>query len=82
MINPVQDKLDYSPAYRVLLTPPYGFNLFYMKSIIPKGITMIGIYKSVIPYVGLRALGLALVMIFPQIAMWFPGVISAGLAKG
>jgi len=53
-----------------------------MKSIIPKGITMMDIYKSVIPYVGLRALGLALVMIFPQIAMWFPGVISAGLAKG
>jgi len=82
LINPVQDKLDYSPAYRALLTPPYGFNLFYMKSIILKGITMIGIYKSVIPYVGLQALGLAMVMIFPQIAMWLPGLVSARLAQG
>jgi len=65
-----------------LLTPPYGFNLFYMKSIVPKGITMMDIYKSVIPYVGLQALGLALVMIFPQIAMWLPGLVSARLAQG
>ncbi len=65
-----------------LLTPPYGFNLFYMKSIVPKGITMMDIYKSVIPYVGLQALGLAMVMIFPQIAMWLPGLVSARLAQG
>lgn len=65
-----------------LLTPPYGFNLFYMKSIVPKGITMMDIYKSVIPYVGLQALGLAMVMIFPQIAMWLPDLVKAGLAQG
>lgn len=57
------------------LTPPYGINLFYMKGIVPKGVTMMDIYKSVIPYVGLQALGLAIVMIFPQIALWLPGVL-------
>ncbi|MBA7465903.1 C4-dicarboxylate TRAP transporter large permease protein DctM [subsurface metagenome] len=64
------------------LTPPYGINLFYMKGIVPKGITIIDIYKSVIPYVGLQALGLALVMVFPQIALWLPGVLYERLATG
>jgi len=57
------------------LTPPYGVNLFYMKGIAPEGITITDIYKSVIPFVGLQALGLAIVMIFPQIALWLPGVL-------
>ncbi len=54
------------------LTPPFGFNLFYMKALVPKSITMQDIYLSIIPFVILQALCLALVMIFPQIAMWLP----------
>jgi tripartite ATP-independent transporter DctM subunit len=54
------------------LTPPYGFNLFYMKSIVPEGITMGDIYRSVVPFVLLQMLGLILVMAFPQIALWLP----------
>ncbi|MEW5721903.1 MAG: TRAP transporter large permease subunit, partial [Thermodesulfobacteriota bacterium] len=57
------------------LTPPYGFNLFYMKSIVPEGITMAHIYRSVIPFVGLQLLGLILVMVFPQLALWLPAML-------
>jgi tripartite ATP-independent transporter DctM subunit len=57
------------------LTPPYGICLFYMKSVAPKEVTMLDIYRSIIPFVGLQALGLILVMIFPQIAMWLPGTM-------
>ena len=57
------------------LTPPFGFNLFYMKAIVPKEITMGDIYRSVIPFVGLQALSLAIVMVFPQIALWLPGTM-------
>jgi tripartite ATP-independent transporter DctM subunit len=54
------------------LTPPYGFNLFYMKSIVPPGITMGDIYRSVIPFVALQMIGLILVMLFPPLAVWLP----------
>ena len=64
------------------LTPPFGVNLFYMKGVAPKDVTIIDIYKSIIPYVGLQALGLAIVMIFPQIAMWLPQQMVGVLAKG
>ncbi len=58
------------------LTPPYGFNLFYVKSIVPSEITMGDIYRSVVPFVGLQILALILVMIFPQIAIWLPGLVK------
>jgi tripartite ATP-independent transporter DctM subunit len=55
------------------LTPPFGYNLFYMKSIAPEKITMADIYRSVSPFVCLQATGLILCMVFPEIITWFPG---------
>jgi tripartite ATP-independent transporter DctM subunit len=57
------------------LTPPFGFNLFYMKGVAPPGITMGDIYRSVIPFVILQAVGLALLMVFPQLALWLPKIL-------
>lgn len=57
------------------LTPPFGWNLFYMKGVAPKEVTMIDIYRSVIPFVGLQALGLAIVMVIPEIAMYMPKLL-------
>jgi TRAP-type mannitol/chloroaromatic compound transport system permease large subunit len=54
------------------MTPPFGFNLFYLKGIVPPSITMGDIYRSVIPFTIVESTGLALVMIFPQIAIWLP----------
>jgi len=54
------------------LTPPVGMNLFYMKGIVPQGITMGDIYRSAIPFVGVQIVGLALCMLFPQIILWLP----------
>jgi tripartite ATP-independent transporter DctM subunit len=54
------------------MTPPFGFNLFYLKGIVPPNITMGDIYRSVIPYTLVETTGLALVMLFPQIAIWLP----------
>ena len=58
------------------LTPPYGFNLFYMKSIVPPEITMGDLYKSVVPFVCLQSIGLILVLLFPQIALWLPTILK------
>lgn len=54
------------------LTPPFGFNLFYMKAIAPPSVTMGDIYRSIIPFVILQAVGLVIVIIFPQLALWLP----------
>lgn len=56
------------------ITPPFGYNLFIMKAIVPKEITMGDIYRSIIPFVGIQALCLVLVMVFPQLALWLPSV--------
>lgn len=57
------------------LTPPFGFNLFYMKAIAPSEVTMGDIYRSIVPFVALQGVGLAMVIIFPEIALWFPKVV-------
>jgi tripartite ATP-independent transporter DctM subunit len=57
------------------LTPPFGFNLFYMKAIVPPGITMGDIYRSIVPFVVLQGFGLLIVIMFPQIALWLPSLL-------
>jgi len=55
-------------------TPPFGFNLFYLKGVVPPSITMKDIYTSVVPFVIIEILAIAIIMIFPEIATWLPGV--------
>jgi len=58
------------------LTPPFGFNLFYLKSIVPKkGINLTDIYRSVIPFVALQVVALIICMIFPKIITWLPNAL-------
>ena len=57
------------------LTPPFGFALFYMKAVAPPGVRIEQIYMGIIPFVLLQLLGLALVIIFPEIALWLPRVM-------
>jgi len=57
------------------LTPPFGFNLFYMQAVVPKEIVMTDIYRSVIPFVAIQALGLILCMVFPEIIMYLPNLL-------
>lgn len=56
------------------MTPPFGFNLFYLKGVAPPGVTMGDIYASVVPYVLVTLLGVLLIILFPQIALYLPGV--------
>ncbi len=54
------------------MTPPFGYNLFLMRAMAPKEVTLMDIYRSIIPFVGVMLLALILVMVFPQIALWLP----------
>ena len=60
------------------LSPPFGYSLFYLKSVAPKEITMAMIFKSAMPFIGLQALGLTLCIVFPQIILWLPSVLYQG----
>jgi len=57
------------------MTPPFGYNLFLMRAMAPPEVTLADIYRSIIPFIGVMICALALVMIFPQIALWLPGVV-------
>jgi len=59
------------------ITPPFGFNLFYMKAVTPNSISMTDIYRSVFPFVICMVVGLAIVMMFPQLALWLPSTMVA-----
>jgi len=58
------------------MTPPFGYNLFLMRAMAPKEISLVDIYRSIIPFVIVMCIGLALVMIFPEIATWLPEYIN------
>lgn len=54
------------------LTPPFGFALFYLKGAAPPEVELSHIYRGIIPFVILQLVGLGLVILFPQIALWLP----------
>ncbi|MEO8241594.1 MAG: TRAP transporter large permease subunit [bacterium] len=54
------------------MTPPFGYNLFLMRAMAPKEITIHDIYRSIIPFVGIMLIALAVVTAFPEIALWLP----------
>jgi TRAP-type mannitol/chloroaromatic compound transport system permease large subunit len=57
------------------LTPPFGFALFYFRSVAPPSITTVDIYRGVIPFVLLQLLALAILLAFPALATWLPARI-------
>ncbi|MEM8951326.1 MAG: TRAP transporter large permease subunit [Pseudomonadota bacterium] len=81
---PVVIQLGYDPVWFgilfamniqiYMLSPPFGPACFYLKSVAPKDVTLQEIFLAVLPFICLQIIGLALVMAFPQIALWLPGL--------
>lgn len=55
------------------ISPPFAYSIFYLKGVSPPEVTMAHIIKGVIPFVILQAIGLTLVVLFPQLILWLPG---------
>jgi len=55
------------------LTPPFGFALFYLRSVAPTEVLTTDIYKGVIPFIGIQLLALLLIALWPELATWLPG---------
>ena len=57
------------------LTPPVGFALFYLKGVCPSDVTMIDIYRGVVPFIILQLIALVLVFLFPELVTWLPSKV-------
>ena len=55
-----------------ILTPPFGYNLFYFKGLGYEEVSMMDIYRSVTPYIVLMTIAMILCLLFPQIPLWLP----------
>ncbi|MFV8829250.1 TRAP transporter large permease [Alkalihalobacterium sp. APHAB7] len=58
------------------LTPPFGYSLFYVKGIVPDGISLGTIYRGVIPFVIIIVVVIVLVAIFPELVLWLPSILK------
>jgi len=54
------------------LTPPFGYSLFYLKGIAPEEMTIMHIYKGVVPFISLQWIGLVTCIVFPELVLWLP----------
>jgi TRAP-type C4-dicarboxylate transport system permease large subunit len=77
---PVVYALEFEPVWFAVIyllnmemastTPPFGLALFVMKGVAPKGTTMADVCRAAMPYLLLDVLAMAIIIIFPQTAMW------------
>ncbi len=82
-VRPADISLWYGVIFMVnmqmaFLSPPFGYSLFYLKSVAPPQISMATIFRAAVPFICLQALGNALCIIFPDIILWLPGKFYAG----
>ncbi|MBB30121.1 MAG: C4-dicarboxylate ABC transporter [Gemmatimonadetes bacterium] len=58
------------------LTPPFGFSLFYLKGVAPSEVRTGHIYRGIVPFIVIQLIGLALVILMPEMATWLPGSLT------
>ncbi|MBT4450134.1 MAG: TRAP transporter large permease subunit [Gammaproteobacteria bacterium] len=74
--NPIWYGVLYTITCQIAyMTPPFGYNLFLMKAMPPPEISLRDIYGSIIPFVMIMVFALAVVMAFPQVALWLPEMV-------
>ncbi|MCA1927798.1 MAG: TRAP transporter large permease subunit [Calditerrivibrio sp.] len=58
------------------LTPPFGFSLFYLQSVAPKGVTIGHIYRGVVPFIIIQIIGLLIVIFYPDTVFLLPKLLA------
>lgn len=86
VITPVAIHMGLDPLWFALLialnlqtsflTPPFGFSLFYLKASAPASLKLQSIYKGIVPFVVIQIIVLGLLIAFPQISLWLPGLME------
>ncbi|MDH3288252.1 MAG: TRAP transporter large permease subunit [Betaproteobacteria bacterium] len=77
LLGPVAAKFGLDPVWFAImiglnlqtsfLTPPFGFSLFYLRSVAPAYIKTSEIYRGIIPFVCIQLIALAIVIGFPRL---------------
>jgi len=55
-----------------MITPPFGYVLFFFKGLGHKDLNMGDIYRSILPFIPFPCIILVLCIVFPEIALWLP----------
>jgi len=75
--NPIWFGVLYTMTCQIAyITPPFGYNLFLMRALAPPEVTLVDIYRSIVPFVAMMAISVILILVFPQIALWLPNLYS------
>lgn len=85
IVGPVLLQFDIDPVWFAILvalnlqtsflTPPFGFALFYFRSVAPPEISTGDIYVSIIPFVAIQLVAIGIVASFPALATWLPDIL-------
>jgi tripartite ATP-independent transporter DctM subunit len=57
------------------LTPPFAYSIFYLKGIAPE-IELRDMYLGIIPFVGIQFVVVILTIIFPDLVLWLPRILT------
>ena len=84
---PIITALDFDPlwfgvlfmitAQMAYITPPFGYTLFYLKGVLPKGIGIGQVYRGVVPFFLIQVVILILFALFPGLVTWLPEALTA-----
>lgn len=79
-VAPADVPLWFAVVYMVnmqmsFLSPPFGYALFYLKSVAPPEVRMGTIFRSALPFLALQAVGLFLCVAFPELVLWLPRIV-------
>ena len=85
ILGPIVCELGFDPIWFAMtinlnlqmsyLTPPLAYAIFYIKGSAPPEVTLSDIYRGIWPFIGLQAIGVMAVAMFPQIALWLPNLL-------
>lgn len=85
IVTPIVVSLGFDPVWfgivlmllleTALVTPPIGLNLFVVQSIRPARGSMNDVMAGAMPFVGMLLVMIGLVIAFPDIALWLPGLL-------
>jgi len=57
------------------LTPPFGYALFYLSGMGIEGVNLGHIYRGVVPFLILQAIGVLICTLFPDVVVWLPNAM-------
>ncbi|HNP01803.1 MAG TPA: TRAP transporter large permease subunit [Agitococcus sp.] len=77
LLVPIIHKLNIDPVWfgvllamnlqTSFLTPPFGFSLFYLRSVAPKELNTSHLYKGAVPFIVLQLAMVAVLMMYPEL---------------